>query len=126
MRELGRGGRSLLAVAALLGNSAIAVIGLMFICCGGLDLAHNVQSPFVWGALCGAAVAGLVLPDVADAVRRSRVRWLVVPLVAGTVCFLVPATAAAGEYGVWLWLVIVSTSVCALYAVVRLLLWRRP
>jgi hypothetical protein len=126
VRGLGRSGRSLLAVTALLGNGAFAAFGMLLAYSGLLDAPFTARSPLFWGALCGAALAVLVLPDIADAARRSRARWLVVPLVAGAGCFVADAAPIAAGAGVWLWLVLASTAVCALYAVARLLLWRAP
>jgi len=126
-RGFGRAGRSLIAATALLGNGAFVAFGVLFACNSDLSIIpYDTRSPLFWGALCGAALAVLALPDIADIVRRSRVRWLVVPLVAGAGCFAGEATPIATETGVWLWLVIASTAGCALYAVVRLLLWRAP
>jgi len=124
LRGLGRGVRCLLAVTAMLGNGAVAVFwGLLSY--GDAQL-HTTSRPMFWGALCGVLLAVLVLPDIADAVRRSRARWVVVPLIAGVGWFVADVAELAGEFGFWLWLLLASTTACALYAVVRLLLWRAP
>jgi hypothetical protein len=136
LRGLGRGGRCLLAITALLGNGAVAVFCVL-LSYGDVPereklapysgmLMHTASLPMFWGALCGSLLAVLVLPDIADAVRRSRARWLAVPLIAGAGWFAANMAELTGELGVWLWLLLVSTAACALYAVARLLLWRAP
>jgi hypothetical protein len=126
LRGLGRGGRCVLAVTAMLGNGAVAVICVLLSYGDGSDQLRSAAQPLLVGSLSGALLAVLVLPDIADAVRRSRARWLVVPLVAGAGWFAASAMELAAECGVWLWLVIASTAGCALYALVRLLPGRAP
>jgi hypothetical protein len=124
LRGLGRAGRCLLALTALLGNGAVAVFCVLLSYSEGSDQLRSAAQPFLLGSLSGALLAVLVLPDIADAVRRSRARWFVVPLVAGSGWFAASAMVLAGECGVWLWLLLASTVACALYAVARLPLWR--